>query len=187
MNADLDDVIRAVREGRVEAYAAVVRRHQEEVWRIAAYALRDASETEELVQRVFVQAYTKLGSYQLDRDFGAWLRTIARNMAREELRERERESRRLAAYREHLAARFDEPASAEDRQEKLRQALARCRGELAPAAARAVELRYEQALDFEAVARDLGRTVAAARQLLGRVRLNLRRCIEQRASEEVTS
>jgi RNA polymerase sigma-70 factor (ECF subfamily) len=180
----LDSVIQAVRQGRVEAYAAVVRRHQEEIWQIAAYSLRDASETEELVQRVFVQAYTRLGSYELGRDFGAWLRAIARNMVREELRERERESRRLAAYQVHLAERFEDPAAEDGRQERLRRALARCRGELAPAAARAVALRYEQALDFEAVARDLGRTVAAARQLLGRVRLALRRCIEQRASSE---
>ena len=79
----LDSVIQAVRQGRVEAYAAVVRRHQEEIWQIAAYSLRDASETEELVQRVFVQAYTRLGSYELGRDFGAWLRAIARNLVRE--------------------------------------------------------------------------------------------------------
>ena len=184
MDSEIDDLIRAVREGQVEAYAAVVRRYQEEIWRIAAYALRDMTETEDLVQRVFVQAYTKLDTYEPGRDFGVWLRTIARNMVREELRNRERLSRRLAAYQEHLAARFESPNDAEIRQAQLRQALARCRQRLAPAAARAIELRYERALDFEALARELGRTVAAARQYLGRVRLSLRRCIEKNASEE---
>ena len=108
-------------------------------------------------------------------------------MVREELRSRERESRRLTAYREHLAARFADPVAAEARGERLRRALERCRAELPPASARAVELRYEQSRDFEAVARELGRTVAAARQLLGRVRLSLRRCIEQKAAEEVSA
>lgn len=58
MSADLEAVIRAVREGDIDAYAGIVRRHQEELWRIAAFALRDATDTEDLVQRVFVRAYT---------------------------------------------------------------------------------------------------------------------------------
>jgi len=187
MGADVEKTLQAVRDGHIEAYAEIVRSYQEELWRIAAYALRDIGDTEDLVQRVFVRAYLKLGSYESGRDFGVWLRTIARNMVREELRSRVREERRLAAYQEHLAAQLEEPAAEEGRRDRLRQALERCRQELAPAAARALELRYERALSFEAVAEDLGRTVAAVRQLLGRVRLTLRRCIEQKSAEEATA
>ena len=101
---------------------------------------------------------------------------------REELRRRSRESRRLELYRQILEERNDEGAHARD--EALRRALAGCRGELAGHAAEAVDLRYVQGLSFDAVAQKLDRTVAAARQLLQRVRLQLRECVEKKLAME---
>ncbi|MHC4916796.1 MAG: RNA polymerase sigma factor [Planctomycetota bacterium] len=180
MNPKVEHIVESVRGGQVEAYALVVRAYQQQVWRIVAYALRDISGTEDLVQQVFVQAYMKLDSYRSGRDFGAWIRTIARNLVREELRRRGREERRLRVYGEQLAARLEESGAAERRDEQLRQALAECREQLAPSAARAVEMRYERSMSFDEVARALDRTVAAARQMLARIRLSLRRCIEKK-------
>lgn len=186
MVLDLEKAVLAVCNGHIDSYAIVVRHCQEDVWRIAAFALHDVSDTEDLVQRVFVQAYTKLGEYQPGRGFQPWLRAIARNMVREELRVRERRGRHMAAYDQQVIAQLEPEAAFDSRQDRLRRALEHCRKELAPAAARAVELRYEQAMGFEAIAADLGRTVAAARQLLGRVRLSLRRCIEEHSSKETS-
>ena len=172
------DAIRQVLAGDVDAYAEVVQAHQHEVWRVAAYALRDRAATEDLVQQVFLAAYTKLDQYDPGRDFGAWIRTIARNQVRNELRRSARETRWLGRYREHLAQRLERSDAADAAEQELRDRLARCREELSPPAREALSLRYEQSQGFDEIATTLGRTVAATRQLLSRVRAALRRCLE---------
>ncbi len=182
MSESVQSVIDEVLAGRIEAYAEIVRQHQDEIWRIVAFALRDVSSTEDLVQQVFVNAYRSLGSYDAERDFGAWLRSIARNLVRNEIRRSVRKRRALTTYHEHLAGRFGDDNAAEDHEARLREALGKCREGLSQEAGRALELRYDQSLGFEEIAEHLGRTVAAARQMLSRIRLDLRVCIEERTA-----
>jgi len=173
------DALARVRAGDIEAYADVVRAHQGSVWRVVALVVRDASLTHELVQQAFVEAYVALDRFDARGDFGAWVRGIARNLARQELRRLGREARRYDAYREHLEVTHGEGESADAREQALLAALARCREKLAEPAQHALELRYDKGLSFDHVAGALGRTVAATRQLLQRVRLQLRACIEE--------
>lgn len=180
MGESIQSAIDEVLKGRIDAYAEVVRRYQDEVWRIVAFALRDVAATEDLVQQVFVNAYVNLETYRAGMDFGAWLRSIARNLVRSEIRRRMRDEKKLKAYHERLLERFGDDKSAERHEARLREALSRCRKKLAPTSRRALDLRYARALGFRDVAETLGRTVAATRQMLARVRLALRRCIEGR-------
>src|SRR5438477_9435842 len=99
MDLDVDRVVERVLKGEVEAYGEIVRRFQRDVWKIAAVALQERDATADLVQEIFVEAYFHLGRYQLGRDFGAWVRGVARNHVREGLRSRSRESRLLQSYR----------------------------------------------------------------------------------------
>lgn len=179
----IDHIVERVRAGEVDAYAEVIRRYQHVVWRIASFALLDVGTTEDLVQQVFVNAYESLEQFQHGRDFGAWLRTIARNQVRKQLRQSSRDERKLRRYHAYLTTRLDDDERAGDtlqREESLREALQRCREQLSPPATKALSLRYEQAKGFDAIAKALGRTVAATRQLLSRTRLALRQCIEKR-------
>jgi len=177
--AQIDQVIERVLAGEQQAYGRIVRRYQQELWRVAAFALRDRAQTEDLVQQAFVTAYTKLDSFERGRDFGAWLRGITRNLARQELRRRARDDRRLMSYLAHLEALGDDD-SADEHEAALRSALADCEQHLPQPARKALRLRYSEALDFAAVADAIGRTVAGARQLLQRVRLQLRDCIQEK-------
>ncbi len=185
MGENVKSAIDAVLGGRIEAYAEVIRAYQEDIWRVVAYALRDVSTTEDLVQQVFLNAYIGLERYNPDRDLGAWLRSIARNLVRNEIRRGARERGALRTYRESLAERLDDDDAAgrdEARRRELKGALEECREGLSPDAGHALDLRYARSLDFGQIAETLGRTVAATRQLLSRVRLALRRCIEERTA-----
>lgn len=178
-----EDIIARVLSGDVDAFGEIVREYQREIWQIVAYTMRDAATTEDLVQQVFVDAYFHLRQYEPGRDFGRWLRTVARNLVRKELRRGARESRKLRVYRERLLERLENSPGDDERQTEVREALEKCREGLAPDAAQALELRYENARSFDEIAATLGRTVAACRQLLQRVRLGLRRCVEERLSQ----
>ncbi len=103
---EADRIVAGVLAGDTPAFAGLIRMYQESVWRIAASMLRDRDATESLVQQVFVDAYFHLDQYAPGTDFGAWVRTVARNRLRKELRSAGREDRRLAVYRERLAERL---------------------------------------------------------------------------------
>ncbi len=177
--ATVQAIIERVRGGDVDAYAGIVERYQQEIHGIVAYALADRATTEDLVQQAFVNAYTHLDSYDTGRDFGAWLRTIARNLLRNQLRQSQRQRHRLRRYHAYLERRLDNLDAANALEEELRHDLKRCRDALDDDASRALNMRYEEGLGFEEMAEMLGKTVAATRQFLSRIRISLRRCVAQ--------
>ena len=182
MSSSPNVTVERVLAGDVDAFEAIVRAHQRSIWRIVSLTLRERAATEDLVQQVFVQAYLKLDTYDPTRDLGAWLRTIARNQVRNELRRASRETKWLHRYHDDLSLRLENDAAAEQAEQSLRRDLSKCRDELSEPATQALDMRYEQELGFEEIAAALGRTVAATRQLLSRVRIALRRCVGQRRS-----
>ena len=175
----LEEVISQVLQGQVGAYDEIVRRYQVEVWKAVAGILRDRKTTEDLVQETFVNAYRQLDRVDARLNFGACLRTIARNLAREELRSRSREAARLMVYGDLLARRLDDDA----RDQEMEAALGECRKGLTETCRRLLELRYGQALTFEQIGAELGRTADAARQNLARIRVALRECVHKRMVE----
>jgi len=170
--------IERVLGGDADAYESIVRAYQQEVWKVVCAMLFDRQRTEDLVQQTFINAYRHLHRYRLGQDFGVWVKEIARNAVRQELRRHSREDRRLQLYRAHVLQTFDAP-SASAPQEHLEEALRDCAKNLPPSSAQVVELRYQAGLGFAEIAARIGRTVQATRQHLARIRLSLRECIEK--------
>ncbi len=179
----IDDLIARIRAGEIERYADLVRRHQQDVRHVVGALLRDLRSTEDLVQQTFVNAYEHLDRFRRGADFAVWIKAIARNLARMELRSRTREGRRLDGYQALLEGRWREEAQAHRRESAIGDALRACRETVAGDAARVLSMRYEQGRPFEEISSSVGRSVEAVRQLLFRVRLSLRDCIQKRLSE----
>jgi RNA polymerase sigma-70 factor, ECF subfamily len=182
MGMDVDQIVARVRAGRTDAYAEIVALYQDEVWRIVARLLADRDASSDLVQQVFIDAYFHLDQYRLGTDFGAWLRSIARNRVRREARSAARASRRLEAYRRLLLERLgDHPAA--DRQERaLLEALKECQEKLTRQAAHVLDLRYSRGLGFEAIAAEVESTGAGVQRMISRIRLQLRDCIKAKVA-----
>jgi len=177
MNAiDTERIVARVLSGDLDAYGEIVQAYQQEVWQVVSSMLFDNKKTEDLVQQAFINAYRHLDRFEPGRDFGRWLKEIARNLVRDELRARCREDHRLELYRRHLLSACSDPAGAEA-EHRLAGVLAGCEQKLPSAAAQLVNLRYRQALNFAQIASRVGRTVEATRQQLARIRLTLRDCI----------
>jgi len=182
---EADRIVVEVLAGNTQAFAQLVRLYQDAVWRIAAALLRDRDATENLVQQVFVDAYFHLDQYAPGTDFGAWIRTVARNQLRKELRSAGREDRRLATYRARLAERLKaESAATRDDSEAYVAALRGCRQSLPPRDAELVALRYERGLSFEAIAAKQGQSPEAVQRMLSRIRFRLRDCIQSKLSDQ---
>lgn len=131
-----------------------------------------------MVQQAFVDAYSHLHLYETGTDFGAWLRTVARNRLRKEFRTASRAEQRLAVYREALAERVRSDEPARDDADVYLAALRACRSALPDDEAALLKLRYEKGLSFETIAVKRGLTPAAVQRALSRTRFRLRACIE---------
>ncbi len=86
-NDDADLVARAL-EGRQDAYAALMTRHREAIWRLARAHVGDADEALDIVQEAFVAAFLALARYDRARPFRAWLARITLNKCRDWARRR---------------------------------------------------------------------------------------------------
>jgi RNA polymerase sigma-70 factor, ECF subfamily len=177
-STETDSVVARVLGGEIDAYEAVVRAYQQVVWKVVAATLFNAERTEDLVQQTFINAYQHLHHYQRGRHFGVWLKEIARNQVRQELRSRAREDRRLEVYHTHLLQIYDAPATAAA-EASMEEALRHCTQKLPPSSAKVIELRYQSGLTFGEIAAHVGRTLEATRQHLARIRISLRECIEK--------
>jgi len=178
-----DGLVARIRAGETALYAELVRRHQADVRKVVGALLRDLRSTEDLVQQAFVNAYQHLDRFREGADFAVWIKAIARNLARMELRTRSREGRRLDVYGELLERRWRDEDRAHRRENETGDALRRCKEALGGDGARALSMRYEQGRPFGEISSELGRSVEAVRQLLSRVRVSLRDCIRKRLAE----
>ena len=80
-------------EGDERAFAALVRRHKEPLYRLLRHYTGDADEAYEAAHEAFIAAWAAMARYDPQRPFLAWLRTIAINKVRD--RGRRRAFRRL--------------------------------------------------------------------------------------------
>lgn len=78
----------AAAAGRDVAFAELVRRYKQPLYRMLRSYSGDADEAYEAVQEAFIAAWQALQRYDQKRPFGAWLRTIALNKARDRARRR---------------------------------------------------------------------------------------------------
>ncbi|MDO8912121.1 MAG: sigma-70 family RNA polymerase sigma factor [Phenylobacterium sp.] len=86
----------------------MVGRHKEPLYRLLRRYLGDIDEAYEATHEAFIAAWSALGRYDPERPFGAWLRTIAINKARDR-------GRRIAVRRLIFGSRSFEDSEAQVR------------------------------------------------------------------------
>lgn len=74
---------RSAAEGDDKAFAVLVGRHKEPLYRLLRRYTGDSDEAYEAAHEAFIAAWGALKRYDSSRSFGAWLRTIAINKARD--------------------------------------------------------------------------------------------------------
>lgn len=163
--------------GRDAAYAEIMRRHRDPVYRIIAGNIGDPEEALDLLQETFVAAHRALGRYDGLRPMRRWLATIALNKCRDW--RRRRAVRRLFAFALPLDASSAEvpedralpDAEVADRAEVQR--VARAIAELPAALREPLVLRTVQDLSQAETAAILGITEKAVETRVRRARAKL--------------
>lgn len=87
---DLDLARRAMAR-EAEAFRAIIRRHNQKLYRLARSIVRNDSEAEDIVQETYVTAFAHLESFRGEASLATWLSRIAINEALGRLRKRRRQ------------------------------------------------------------------------------------------------
>jgi len=156
------------RAGNDRAFEAIVARYKGVLLGYCSRILPDGR-AEDAVQQVFVNAYRALHSDTTPLSLRSWLFGIAHNVSLNVLRQRGRDHEPLDAH-----PGVEEPTHVTlERRERLREVLAAVAA-LPPTQRDAIVLRELEGRGHDEIARELGVTGGAARQLISRARSGIR-------------
>lgn len=162
--------------------------HRGMVCRFLLFLTQDTDASEELTQEVFRVALSKGTDPAKGEDYGAWLRSIARNVLRNYRRKHRGtwlvfDSDIVERAEQHFVrAGADRDGGWVER----REALAVCMRALAEDERHVLHRRYSLGHQVKAIAADLGMRQDALSKRLERIRDALRRCIEARLKGELS-
>lgn len=140
---------------------------------------------DDVAQEAFIVAYNRLEEFDRSRDFGAWLRGIARNLV---INERRKDARRKRILSENLtdvllasssASDADDEDMGDDALARL-NALKECVKGLPEKSLRLLKSRYEDEHSANEMAEEFSMNPPAVRKALERLRTALRECMEER-------
>jgi RNA polymerase sigma-70 factor (ECF subfamily) len=179
------ELVARVRGGERGLYAELIRRHQSRLRTVLSYYFHSREEIEEHLQVAFVQAYLNLSSCDMSAGFYAWLRGVAINTLKMELRRLHTSRRWGAEYLRYLQ--LQKLENEEHAEPELRaEALKHCLAKLPTDDASLISAKYEQRRPLGELARQWQITTGALKVRLLRIRGVLRVCIQKqlRKSDE---
>ncbi len=88
MTGNDSDLIKAWLEGDEGAFVALMKRHQEQVFRLVRSMVFDIEDAKDITQRAFIKVFNNIGRLRKKDSFKSWLFKIAVNLARDHLRTR---------------------------------------------------------------------------------------------------
>jgi RNA polymerase sigma-70 factor (ECF subfamily) len=178
---ELDPILDEIARGNREAFRWIVRGWSLMVRSFLASQIHHLDEVEDLAQEVFVAAFRNLSSFRREEDFGAWLRGIARNKARDYFRSSARRDSALERFRIE-AWQWVEPelqsATATDRSDRIERLL-QCIARLPEKLRRVVHAGLDDDKPAS-LAAEFGTSISAIYQLHYRANQLLRQCLEER-------
>ena len=179
--SSIEEAIRRTLTGEVSAFEEVVRQFERPLRVWLATQAPPAIDIDDVAQRTLIVAFSQLGKYQLGTNFAAWLFTIARYQLKSELTR----IRRIADYHtrfapELLQRELERRSNSTPELQELRLTqLQRCVKSLSEQENRFVVWRYNESMPLDQIASQSGRSVAAVKKQLWKIRRRLQDCVER--------
>lgn len=166
------ELLKRFKQGDVDAFETLFRQFQAEVYGWIVQIVRDPGIAEDLTIETFWRIYKARGRFDDEASFGAWARTIARNLAIDHIRGRPREQE---LSEQTLSVEAPDSAIHRETREKIERAFRQLPPKLQAAATLALvdERPYGEIADL------LGAPVGAIRTRVFRAVRQLRKQLER--------
>lgn len=174
------ELVLRTRGGETEAYGEIVQRYQDSVFNVCLRMLGDRYQAEDLAQDSFIRAFERLGSFDVERPFGPWIRTVATNLCLNHLQRRR-------AIQVPLDDERDQPVSSQpepERRLELQETVERTRraiAEMPPHYRAVIELRHYQELSYAEISEALHLPLSDVKSHLYRARRKLAELLSSHA------
>jgi len=155
-HAALSDTVLVVRarDGDRLALEELVRRHQDDVQRLAAHLLRDPEDARDAAQESLAKLCTRIDQYRGEARFSTWLHRLVVNTCHD-LQQRQARRRHEQLREDGAELGTGDPCTAVLESAGSRPALLRALAGLSPAQRRVVLLRDVLSLSYDEIAREL--------------------------------
>lgn len=180
----LEAILKNARAGDLDAKTQVVRLHHRMVRSYIAALVADPASVDDLAQESFIRALDRLDRVPSTTQLPAFLRGIARNVAREHFRRNRTDTERAERYLRHVETELEaqpSPWLSEDPQ--LLVALRSCISKLSASSQNLLHLRYQSEQNASEMSRELDQSPGSIRVALTRIRKQLSACIRQQHPE----
>lgn len=173
VRGDEQDLVQQVQEGNLEAFGGLMNLHAGRLRGYVSLAAPVPHLVDEIAHETFVFAYRHLHEFQRGTSFFQWLKSIAWNLLR-------CETQRFSRDRAHRRAYFERRLQEAESRQRLRpgspkgELLEKTLERIPPEAREVLDLRYCFSMSMKEIAKRLGRTEAAIRTTLCRLRRQLR-------------
>lgn len=171
-------LVKRTLNGDLEAFGELVQIYQTSVFNVCYRVLGNRRDAEDLAQEAFLRAHKKLASYDPERPFGPWIRTLSANLCYNKLNRRDLTPVMLEDER-------DLPPKDPVRNPEIaleisqeNQALYQALWELPHKHRLAVELRHFQGLSYQEMAETMNLPLNTVRSQLYRGRQKLAELLE---------
>ena len=180
------DLVRQTLRGDRAAYRRLIERYRNAVYGLVISFVGDFDLAEDLAQEAFIRGYYRLHTLDDGGRFGGWLRTVAANLCRMELRRRRTLPMAVPDYDlDGIAGKLPPPDEAHERDEAQQQAL-RALDALPRKEREAVTLYYLDGQCVEAVGQFLSISPGAVKGRLHRARQKLRKEMTEMAKKTLS-
>ncbi len=150
------ELLKRFAEGDLDAFEALFRQYQGDVYRWIVRVVRDPGAAEDLTVETFWRVHRAHAQFRADENFGGWLRRIATNVALDHLRR----ARPLVALLEDVPA---EEKTDSVVQQEVRAKILRAFAELPPRLRIVAQLGLIDDEPYKEIAESLGISLAAVK------------------------
>ncbi len=152
------ELIRQFKAGDIKGYNEIVRKYQQQVYRVIRKIVLDHDDTDDITQEVFIKVYSALKEFREESNLFTWLYRIATNYAINHTRKvKVRNTISVEIVAEPIES--GEKAAGERMDEETRRKILRDAIETLPPQQRAVfNMRYYDELPYDEIAEMLGKS-----------------------------
>ncbi len=181
---DLNAIVRDCLEGSEGAWKTLVSTYAKRIYNMAYQFCGTAQEAEDLTQEIFIKLHGALPKYDPEKNFTAWLLTLAKNHLIDEYRRTKWEKKQRDDFDERFLAQrsFDDPEESYLSQES-RKFVWEGLNKLSSEMRMAIILRDIQGGTYEEIAETLGLPLGTVKSRVNRARLQLAQVLNRRKGE----
>lgn len=178
----MNRIIREAKQGKQDAFAILVRRFKDRVYRYAYGMLGDRLEAEDVSQEAFLKCYASLPRLENEFSFASWLQRIVSNLCMDRLKRRNKEKTKPS--QDPLGEMESREARERHRAQDLRWTIEEAMKQLSPDHRQIILLHDVQGFRYEEIAHMLEIPLGTVKSRLSAARLALRLVMRRGEDEE---